>query len=201
MPPFDRRTLLLGLAVILLLAAAVTFVRGRGGDAAPPSPIVATSAATDGAGGVAPAREELLVVYVTGAVRKPGVYQLAQGKRIVDAIIKAGGVTKKADAVTVNLAALLVDGEQILVPEAYTPGAGAAPTGAGPAVAGTSGLVHLNGADVTTLDALPGIGPATAQRIIDWRDSHGGFKTVDDLIEVPGIGPAKLEALRDLVAP
>ncbi len=61
--------------------------------------------------------------------------------------------------------------------------------------------MHLNGADVTTLDALPGIGPATAQRIIDWRDSHGGFKTVDDLIEVPGIGPAKLEALRDLVAP
>ncbi len=111
MPPFDRRTLLLGLAVILLLAAAVTFVRGRGGDAAPPTSIVATSAATDGVGGVAPASEELLVVYVTGAVRRPGVYQLAQGKRIVDAIIKAGGVTKKADAVTVNLAALLVDGE------------------------------------------------------------------------------------------
>lgn len=201
MPPLDRRTLLLGLAVILLLAAAVTFVRGRRGDARPPTSIVATSAATDGVGGVAPAREEPLVVYVTGAVRKPGVYQLAQGKRIVDAIIKAGGVTAKADAVTVNLAALLVDGEQILVPEAYTPGAGAAPTGAGPAVAGTSGIVHLNGADATTLDALPGIGPATAQRIIDWRDSHGGFKTVDDLIEVPGIGPAKLGALRDLVAP
>ena len=198
MPPLDRRTLLLGLAAILLLAAGVTFIRGRGGDARPPVPLAASSDAADGIGGVAPAPAEMLIVYVTGAVRKPGVYELADGTRIIDAIEKAGGVTPKADAVTVNLAALLVDGEQILVPEAYAPGAGAAPTGAGPAV---SGLVHLNSADVTALDALPGVGPATAQRIIDWRDQNGGFRTVDDLEQVPGIGPAKLDALRDLVAP
>ena len=200
MPPLDRRTLLFGLAAILLLAAAVTFFRGRGGEASPPAPIVTSSAVTDGVGGVVPAQDEPLVVYVTGAVKKPGVYQLAQGKRVVDAIDMAGGVTAKADAMTVNLAALLIDGEQVLVPEAFTPGAGAAPTGAGPATA-TSGVVHLNSADVTALDALPGVGPATAQRILDWRDAHGGFKTVDDLMEVPGIGPSKLEALRDLVAP
>lgn len=198
MPPLDRRTLLLGLAAILLLAAAVTFVRDRGGDARPPVPVPVAAAAADGAGGVAPASEDPLVVYVTGAVRKPGVYQLPDGKRIIDAIEKAGGVTPKADAVTVNLAALLIDGEQILVPEAFSPGAGAAPTGAGPAA---SGLVHLNSADVTALDALPGVGPATAQRIVDWRDQNGGFRTVDDLEQVPGIGPAKLDALRDLVAP
>ena len=198
MPPLDRRTLLLGLATILLLAAAVTFVRDRGGDARPPVPVPVAAAAADGAGGVAPASEDPLVVYVTGAVRKPGVYQLPDGKRIIDAIEKAGGVTPKADAVTVNLAALLIDGEQILVPEAFSPGAGAAPTGAGPAA---SGLVHLNSADVTALDALPGVGPATAQRIVDWRDQNGGFRTVDDLEQVPGIGPAKLDALRDLVAP
>ncbi|MGI9188475.1 MAG: helix-hairpin-helix domain-containing protein [Gaiellales bacterium] len=198
MPPLDRRTLLLGLAAILLLAAAVTFIRGRGGDARPPVPIPVAAAAADGAGGVAPAPEEPLVVYVTGAVRRPGVYQLPDGKRIIDAIEKAGGVTPKADAVTVNLAALLIDGEQILVPEAFAPGAGAAPTGAGPGVAG---VVHLNSADVTALDALPGVGPATAQRIVDWRDQNGGFRTVDDLEQVPGIGPAKLDALRDLVAP
>lgn len=198
MPPLDRRTLLLGLAAILLLAAAVTFIRGRGGDARPPVPVPVAAAAADGAGGVAPAPEEPLVVYVTGAVRHPGVYQLPDGKRIIDAIEKAGGVTPKADAVTVNLAALLVDGEQILVPEAFAPGAGAAPTGAGPPA---SGLVHLNSADVTALDALPGVGPATAQRIVDWRDQNGGFRTVDDLEQVPGIGPAKLDALRDLVAP
>jgi competence protein ComEA len=154
-------------------------------------------AAADGAGGVAPAPVDQLVVYVTGAVRRPGVYQLPDGKRIIDAIEKAGGVTAKADAVTVNLAALLIDGEQILVPEAFAPGAGAAPTGAGPA----AGLVHLNSADVTALDALPGVGPSTAQRIVDWRDQNGGFRTVDDLEQVPGIGPAKLDALRDLVAP
>ena len=187
MPPLDRRTLLLGLAAILLLAAAVTFVRDRGGDARPPVPVPVAAAAADGAGGVAPASEDPLVVYVTGAVRKPGVYQLPDGKRIIDAIEKAGGVTPKADAVTVNLAALLIDGEQILVPEAFSPGA--------------SGLVHLNSADVTALDALPGVGPATAQRIVDWRDQNGGFRTVDDLEQVPGIGPAKLDALRDLVAP
>jgi len=198
MPPLDRRTLLLGLAAILLLAAAVTFIRDRGGDARPPVPVPVAAAAADGAGGVAPASKDPLVVYVTGAVRKPGVYQLPDGKRIIDAIEKAGGVTPKADAVTVNLAALLIDGEQILVPEAFAPGAGAAPTGSGPAVAG---LVHLNSADVTALDALPGVGPATAQRIIDWRDQNGGFRTVDDLEQVPGIGPAKLDALRDLVAP
>ena len=79
-----------------------------------------------------------------------------------------------------------------------TPGAGAAPTGDGPAVSGT---IHLNSADVAALDALPGIGPATAQRIVDWREQNGGFRTVDDLEQVPGIGPAKLDALRDLVAP
>ncbi|MEI6688252.1 MAG: ComEA family DNA-binding protein [Thermoleophilia bacterium] len=198
MPPLDRRTLLLGLAAILLLAAAVTFIRGRGGAARPPVPVPAAVAAADGAGGVAPAPVDQLVVYVTGAVRKPGVYQLPDGKRIIDAIEKAGGVTPKADAVTVNLAALLIDGEQILVPEAFAPGAGAAPTGAGPAVAG---VVHLNSADVSALDELPGVGPATAQRIIDWREQNGGFRTVDDLEQVPGIGPAKLDALRDLVAP
>ena len=198
MPPLDRRTLLLGLAAILLLAAAATFVRDRGGDTRPPVPVPVAAATADGAGGVAPASEDPLVVYVTGAVRKPGVYQLPDGKRIIDAIEKAGGVTPKADAVTVNLAALLIDGEQILVPEAFSPGAGAAPTGAGPAA---SGLVHLNSADVTALDALPGVGPATAQRIVDWRDQNGGFRTVDDLEQVPGIGPAKLDALRDLVAP
>jgi competence protein ComEA len=198
MPLLDRRTLLLGLAAILLLAATVTFIRGRGGDARPPAPVSVAAVTADGAGGVVPPAEEQLVVYVTGAVRRPGVYQLPDGKRIIDAIEQAGGVTPKADAVTVNLAALLIDGQQILVPEAFAPGAGAAPTGAGPA---TVGLVHLNSADVAALDALPGVGPATAQRIVDWREQNGGFRTVDDLEQVPGIGPAKLDALRDLVAP
>jgi competence protein ComEA len=198
MPSLDRRTILLGLAAILLLAAAVTFIRGREGAARPPVPVPAAAAAADGAGGVAPVPEEPLIVYVTGAVERPGVYQLEPGRRVIDAIERAGGVTARADRVTVNLAAPLIDGQQILVPEAYAPGAGAAPTGAGPAVGGP---VHLNSADVAALDALPGVGPATAQRIIDWRDQNGGFQTIEDLEQVPGIGPAKLAALRDLVTP
>ena len=200
MPPLDRRTLLLGLAAILLLAAGVTFVRGRGGDARPPAPLAASSQAADGVGGAAPApaEPEPLIVHVTGAVRRPGVYTLPDGTRVIDAVERAGGITRKADAVTVNLAAPLVDGAQVLIPEAYAPGAGAAPTGPGPAA---SGIVHLNSADVAALDALPGIGPATAQRIVDWRQANGGFATVEDLEQVPGIGPAKLDALRDLVAP
>ena len=186
MPPFDRRTLLLGLAAILLLAAAVTFVRGRGADARPPTPIAAAPRGADGVGGAAPvaAPPEPVVVHVAGAVRHPGVYTLADGARVADAIAKAGGPTRRGDPNAVNLAAAVTDGEQVLVP-----------------VAGTAATVHLNSADAAALDALPGVGPATAERILAWRDANGGFRSVDDLEQVPGIGPARLEALRGLVAP
>ncbi len=194
MPLPDRRTLLFGLAAILLLAAAVTFVRGRGGDARPPVP---PPSSVDGAGGVAAAAEDPVLVHVTGAVRRPGVYTLDDGGRVIDALERAGGMTAKGNAVALNLAALLVDGQQVLVPELVPIGAVA-----GPDVAtGTSGLVRLNSADLTALETLPGVGPATAQRIVDWRTEHGGFAVVEDLLEVPGIGPAKFDQLRDLVAP
>lgn len=198
MPLPDRRTLILGLAAILLLAAAVAFWRG-GGDARPPAPIAASSAADDGVGGAAPAPadEEPVIVHVTGEVAKPGVYEMPQGARVIDAIEEAGGMTRDGNAVALNLAALLADGEQVIVP-ALAP---IAATGVGPTATGTGGLVHLNSADLDALDALPGIGPATAQRILDWRLQHGGFAAVEDLLEVPGIGPSKLEQLRDLVAP
>lgn len=195
MPLPDRRTLILGLAAILLLAAAIAFWRG-GGDARPPAPV---PAAGDGAGGAAPApaAEEPVIVHVTGEVLKPGVYEMPQGARVIDAIEEAGGMTRDGNAVALNLAALLADGEQVIVP-ALAP---ITATGAGPTATGTGGLVHLNSADLDALDALPGIGPATAQRILDWRLQHGGFAAIEDLLEVPGIGPAKLEQLRDLVAP
>jgi len=196
MPLPDRRTLLLGLAALLLLAAAVTFVRGREGDARPPVPVSA-EAADDGAGGVVAAGEDPVLVHVVGAVRRPGVYTLQDGDRVVDALERAGGMTAKGNAVALNLAALLVDGQQVLVPELVPIGAVG-----GPDVAtGTSGLVRLNTADMSALEELPGIGPATAQRILDWRSDNGGFAVVEDLLDVPGIGPAKLDQLRDLVAP
>lgn len=198
MPLPDRRTLILGLAAILLLAAAVAFWRG-GGDARPPASTTASSAADGGAGGAAPvpADEEPVIVHVTGEVVKPGVYEMPEGARVIDAIEEAGGMTRAGNAVALNLAALLADGEQVVVPSL----APIAATGVGPTATGTSGLVHLNSADLDALDALPGIGPTTAQRILDWRLQHGGFSAVEDLLEVPGIGPAKLEQLRDLVAP
>jgi competence protein ComEA len=197
MSPPRRRTLLIGIAAVLLLAAALAFARGRG-DGHPPAPAPAVGAGAVAAP-AAPAAEEPLVVHVTGAVREPGVYTLPLGSRVVDAIERAGGLTREGNAVALNLASVLVDGEQVLVPELAPIGA-VPEAGAGYAT-GTTGLVHLNGASAEDLDALPGIGPATAERIIAWRDLNGGFSSVEQLVEVPGIGPAKLEQLRDLVAP
>jgi competence protein ComEA len=147
-----------------------------------------------------------VVVDVVGAVRRPGLYRLAQGGRIADAVARAGGATSKADLALINLAAPLADGEQVVVPRrgatAPASGAAAGPSTGGP-VAGpsTGGPVQLSTATLEQLDSLPGIGPVTAQKILDYRQKHGAFTSVDELDAVPGIGPARLDQLRDLVAP
>jgi len=140
------------------------------------------------------------LVDVSGAVRRPGVYKLPAGSRINDALLKAGGETEKADLTLVNRAASLTDGQQVLVPEKVTTTAAAAPGGSA-AVAATAAPIHLNSATLEQLDELPGVGPSTAQRIIDYRTANGLFKSVDELDAVSGIGPAKLAELRDLVVP
>jgi competence protein ComEA len=137
----------------------------------------------------------LLIVDVAGAVRKPGVYEFAEGERVVDAIERAGGPMPKADVSSLNLAAMLVDGTQILVPKA------------GPAVAGvpgaapgsSNGLVNINSASATELETLSGIGEVLAGTIVEYRDQNGPFASVDDLLDVSGIGPATLEEIRDQV--
>ncbi|HEY1368928.1 MAG TPA: ComEA family DNA-binding protein [Gaiellaceae bacterium] len=142
-----------------------------------------------------------VVVDVVGAVRRPGLYRLGPSSRIADAVARAGGATARADLQQVNLAAPLADGEQVVVPVRQAGAAGAA--GAPPAggTSQVSGPVHLSTATLEQLDSLPGVGPVTAQKILDYRQKHGAFHSVDELDAVSGIGPARLDQLRDLVAP
>ena len=140
----------------------------------------------------------LLFVHVVGAVHHAGLFRIRDGSRVADALARAGGPTRHADLAAVNLAAPLVDGQQVIVPRRGPPGSAAA---VGPGGAGTGVKVSLAAATVEQLDELPGIGPVTAQKIVDWRTTHGPFRSVDDLDEVPGIGPARIEQLRDLVTP
>ena len=149
-----------------------------------------------------------VVVHVTGAVSRPGVVTLPPGSRVTDAINAVGGASAEADTQQLNLARVLTDGEQIRVPRigevlpdpAPQPGGAATPsvgTAPGKTNGGASGTININTASATDLEKLPGIGPALAQRIVEYRDSHGPFASVDALTDVPGIGKAKLEGLRE----
>jgi competence protein ComEA len=148
-----------------------------------------------GTGWVSPG--EVVIVDVAGKVRHPGIVTLPVGSRVVDALEAAGGARAGVDLADLNLARVLVDGEQLLV--GLAPAASWAPTGstAGPSVA--AGLVNINTADQATLETLPGVGPVTAQAILDWRTENGAFTSVDELLEVDGIGEVTLAELRDLV--
>src|SRR5262245_30948060 len=180
----DRRRLLVAGVVAVVALALGGRVLLRPHTASVPPPIrVARSAP--------PAKAARLYVDVVGAVRRPGLYRLPSGARVADAVQRAGGPVRKADLELINLAALVADGEQVVVPRR---GAAAGATSGG-------GPVHLTSATLEQLDALPGVGPVTAQKIIDYRTRHGGFGSVDELDAVPGIGPARLADLRPLVAP
>ena len=147
-----------------------------------------------------------IVVYVCGAVRSPGVVRLPAGARVTDALEVAGGPTAKAELAAVNLAAPVTDGQQIVVPErgaavAAAPASGGSSSSGGAlgvAPAGVTGgaLVNINTASPEELDALDGVGPSTAQKIIDYRTANGGFKTIEEIKEVPGIGDAKFAAMQ-----
>ena len=136
----------------------------------------------------------VLFVHVLGQVARPGLYELSEGDRAVDAVAAAGGFTATADPGGINLARLLSDGEQLVVPAVGE----AAPTSA-TGVAASGGKINLNSADAAALDTLPRIGPAMAQRIIDWREANGRFSSGDDLLAITGIGEKTLDGLRDLV--
>jgi competence protein ComEA len=199
-----RRVLLGGLLLVAALLVGARFVVRAGTPAgAPAPPIVGSAEDPTGAGsvsaGASPAPSTRLVVYVVGAVRRPGLYRVPQGSRVADAVARAGGVTRKADPAALNLAAPVADGEQVLVP-ARLPRAVAEAQGA-PTPGVPVGPIQLSSATAEQLDSLPGIGPATAQKILDYRAEHGAFRSVDELDEVPGIGPTRVEQLRGLVVP
>ncbi|MQM28175.1 helix-hairpin-helix domain-containing protein [Glycomyces albidus] len=141
---------------------------------------------------------ETIVVSVAGAVNRPGIVELEPGSRVADAIEAAGGLTEGADPGYLNLARVVADGDLVAVPDASASGAPPAP-GADGSSGGAGGLVNINVADAQELDALNGIGPVLAERIIEYRESNGSFQSVDELSEVSGIGSALLEQLREQV--
>ncbi len=188
LPDISRRRALayvLALLAVLALTGRVALKDGSPTRAAAPPNLRAERP---------PARK--VVVHVVGQVYRPGLYSLPEGSRVDDAIKRAGGPRPRAALALVNLAAPVADGQQVVVPSNRE----AAQALAGGQVAGgAGGRVHLNSATLDQLDELPGIGPVTAQKILDYRSEHGAFGSVEELDAVPGIGPATLDELRDLV--
>ncbi len=147
-----------------------------------------------------PPSPEPWLIQVDGAVQRPGLYRLPPGARVNDALQAAGGPRPEADLQQVNLAARLQDGARVWIPRrAETPPPTPSPPAAGWPTSPATGKLDLNTATAAQLEALPGIGPALAQRILDYREQHGPFRQVDDLLAVPGIGPTKLEQIRPYV--
>jgi competence protein ComEA len=186
------------IAVALLLIGA-RWIRGaseRGSD--PGGVAFASEGGTpdSGAGGVEVSGGEDAVVHVAGAVRDPGVYRLPAGARVTDAVERAGGPAAGASLDAINLAARLADGQQVVVPSK----AGSAAS-ASAAVGSTDGPISLGSATLEQLDTIEGIGPVTAQDILDYRDEHGGLSSIEELDEVSGIGPATMDSLRERLQP
>ena len=208
------------LALVVVVLGVRFMQRQQPSSAVPGGAGAAASSASSGASGstatavrVSRAPAQASVVHVAGAVRRPGVYRLPAGARVQEAVRRAGGARQGANVNGINLAAKVVDGQQVVVPSRTPSGsdgpaaaAGAPAEGSLPAGAAAAGVapgppISLNNATAEQLDTLDGVGHATAQKIIAWRTQHGGFRSVADLGQVPGIGPKKLAALRDRVQP
>ncbi|HXR61641.1 MAG TPA: ComEA family DNA-binding protein [Solirubrobacterales bacterium] len=195
MPELSRSQIVVYAAVaVALLLVGARSIRGEAGTEAS----FAADGGATGSGGsfsIGGDREDL-VVHVTGAVRRPGVYRMPAGSRVDDAVERAEGAAGRANLEAVNLAARLADGQQVVVPE-RVPGGGAA----GAAGLAEDGPISLGTATVEQLEEIDGIGPVTAGDIVEFRDEHGGLSSVDQLDQVPGIGPATMAALRERLQP
>lgn len=186
-----RQVAVVAVALLALLALAGKRLAATGTAQAPAPARLAPVAA-------APQPASRLVVHVVGAVRRPGLYRLSEGARVADAVARAGGPGRRADLGALNLAAPLADGAQVLVPLRAAAGA---PPASAQGTTPPGARISLSTATVEQLDELPGVGPVTAQKIVDHRARHGPFGSVDELDEIPGIGPARIEQVRELVTP
>jgi competence protein ComEA len=203
MPELSRAQLAVyGAIAVALLLVGARAIRGEGDGAA--SQAFAAGSASAGessdedgsAGFTISGQAGDLVVDVTGAVARPGVYRLPAGSRVDDAVRRAGGATGRAELEAVNLAARLADGQQVVVPERGPGGTVASAAGAD-----EEGPISLGTATVEQLDTIDGIGPVTAEDIVEYRDRHGGLASVDQLDQISGIGPATMESLRARLQP
>jgi competence protein ComEA len=195
MPELSRSQMVVyaAIAVALLLVGARA-IRGEGG--AEPSFAAGSDGGSGGNSFSIGGQSGDLVVDVTGAVRRPGVYRMPAGSRVNDAVIRAGGAGPRAELEAVNLAARLADGQQVVVPERVAAGASGL---AGAAV--EDGPISLGTATAEQLEEIDGIGPVTAADIVEFREEHGGLSSVEQLDQVSGIGPATMEALRERLQP
>lgn len=200
MPEITRPQLVAyAVAAMLTVVLGLRFLHSKEG--ASPGGNAATSSRAPAQVSIDRPAKAPALVHVAGSVRHPGVYRLRDGARVKDAVARAGGPRRGADVNAINLAAKVADGQQVVVPRRGTAGQAAAEsTGAAGAVA-PAGPISLNSATAEQLDTLDGVGPATAAKILDWRRQHGGFRSIDDLGQVPGIGPKRLAALREKVQP
>lgn len=177
-------------AVLAVALIGARYLQSVSAEATTTAVVAGPSGATGSSGSIQ--RTGSLVVHVAGAVREPGVVRLESDDRVADAIDAAGGWSAGADRAGVNLAARVVDGQQVVVPRKLEGGQGAS---------GVAGPISLSSATVEQLDELDGIGPGLAQKIVDFRTQNGGFSSVDQLGEVPGIGDKRLESLRSQLQP
>ena len=196
-------------AVVAVALGAHLLGVGGGGGAAQPGAVTVDP----GGGGPSSTYRQRggtgeVLVQVAGEVARPGVYRVPAGARVNEAVQRAGGLTRRADQAGVNLVAHVQDGQQVIVPRRGAAGAAVASAGSGGGGAGagggggsSGGPVSLSSATVAQLDGLDGIGPTLAQRIVDYRQAHGGFRSVDQLRDVSGIGDKRFEALRKAVTP